>query len=241
MIDYDPLLGEVLAIYPSDRLRLLIPAALICGAAALALGVTFAQVTDWWGPAVTLLGMAAVTLLAGWWVLHRWNREVIVYRRGFTYREGSQVVPLLFNEIKSIHQSGEQLAYFGGRVRRNLYRITMTTVRGEVIVLTNLYRRVGELGELLERLITETLRPRFAAWLEQGETVSFNGLAISAAGIHQGEDHLPWGEFAGYRVQNRRLVIAARGGDWRGVPLNQLDNIVLLLGWLRERLPTQQG
>jgi hypothetical protein len=236
MIERDPLLGDVLALYPSDRLRLLIPAAVVCGAAALAFGLTTAQVLDWWGPIATLLGMAAVTLAVGWWVLHGWNREVILYQRGFSYREGSRVVPLFYNEIFSIHQTGERLVYFGGLVRRTLYRVTVTTIRDEVIVLTNVYRRVGDLGDQLERLTAEVLRARVQQGIEAGETVAFGALGISAAGIHLGAGHLPWGAYSGYRVEQGRLVLAGQSGeDWEAIPLRDLHNLRLLLGLLREQ------
>jgi hypothetical protein len=243
MIEDDPLLGKFIALYPSDRLRLLIPAAAITVPIALALGLTVAQIEAWWGFAITVFGMAGLGLIVGWWVMHRWNWEVMVFQRGFTVREGSKVIPLTYAEIRSIHQQAERLAYFGGMARRTLYRISITTHRDEVVVLTNVYRRVGELGERLEMFINETLRPQVQHRLHSGETVAFGAtVGLKLTGIVQGERELTWDDFGGYRVEDRSLkVLQKDGAIWHAEPLAQIDNIVLLLDFLRSYIPQESG
>jgi hypothetical protein len=184
-----------------------------------------------------------VTLVEGWSVLHLWNREVILYRRGFSYREGSRVVHFLYNEIKSIRQQAERLRSFGGLVRRTVYRITLTTTQDEVIVLTNVYRRVEELSKRLEALVTTTLRPSVLRRMEQGETVAFgSSVGVSAAGLHDGGRSLDWAEYGGYRIERRSLnVLDNVGNVWASVPLASVENATLLLDLLRERETVSRG
>lgn len=237
MLEDDPVLGAVLALHPSDRARLLVPAALVVGAVALTLGLTLAQVEAWWGPLLTVLIIGLVTLAAGWQVLHYWNREVILYENGFSYREGGRTVFFHYGEIRSIRQHAEQLAYFGGLVRRRVYRFTLTTFRDERLVLGNLYVRAGQLGARLEERVNAVLGPLFEERLAKGELVPFaDTLRLSAAGLHDSERDLPWESFGGYAVQGGQLLLRDRSGQtWFAAPLEAVDNIALLLGLLRQR------
>lgn len=239
LIEPDPLLGAPLAHYPSERGRPLIAAALVIGAAAVLLNFTLATVPAWWGPALTIALMALLALALGWAVLHVWNREIILYERGFSYREGSNTVYFLYDEVRGIRLHAQRRAYFFGLWRRNVYRFTVTTIRGETIVITNLYRRAAELATRLEEQITVLLRPTLAARLAAGEAVDFPGaVTLTAEGLQHGERNLTWEHFGGFQIGGRRLVLLDDAGAlWLAVPLDAVENITLLLDLLRERGP----
>lgn len=241
--DADPVLGAVIASYPIDRLRLLLPAGAVCASLAVMLNFTLAQAPVWWGPALTVAIMAAVALVAGWWVLHLWNREVVLYEFGFSYREGGRVVPFLYPEIASLRQRAERLSYFGGLVRREVYRFTLTTIRGERIVLGSRYRRVAELGVRLEERLNHSLLPILQERLARGERIPFSDtLRLSAGGLHDGERALSWDDFGGFRIAGGQLAALDRGGaTWFSLPLPDVDNVALLLELTRSRRPRQDA
>ncbi len=241
MFDADPVLGKYVANYPSDRARLVIPAGVVIGAVALALNFTLATVPDWWGPPLSTLIMALTALGTGWRALHFWNREVVVYERGFSYREGSRIVPFLYGEIASIRQRGERLAYFGGLVRLNRYQFTLTTARGESMTLTNLYRNIEKLGAQLEQKVYALLGPALQERLKQGEMIAFAAdLKLNAAGLHHKGRELAWTDFAGYKVGGGQLNLLAAPDEsvWLSLPLSEIDNIPLLLEFLKRQRPT---
>jgi len=236
MLDDNPVLGKLIASYPSDRGRLLAPAALIMGATAIIFNYTLVELDAWWAPLLTVILMALVVLAAGWYVLHLWNREVILYEQGFSYREGSRPVFFRYTEIGRIRQRAERLAYLGGLYRRTRYEFVLTTWQGDVLVLDNVYRRVSELGARMEQKVNAVLWPVIAERLAQGGTVPFSAtLGMTAQGLCEADRALPWPEYGGYRIQNRRLALLNREGDvWLAVPLTEVDNITLLLEVLRE-------
>jgi hypothetical protein len=238
VVEADPLYGDGIDTYPSDRARLLIPACLIVGIVAVVLNFTIATV-ETWGPPVTVLVMSAVALAAGWRVLHLWNREVILYHDGFSYREGGRTVFFMYEEIRSIRQQGQQLAYFGGLLRRSTLRFTLTTVRDERIVLTSLYRRVEQLGARLEVKVNATLEPIIRSRLEQGDKVLFSDtLRLSRDGLHENGRNLPWPAFGGYKISGGHLRLLSQDGDeWLSLPLGEVDNITLLLPLLKQHQP----
>jgi hypothetical protein len=178
----------------------------------------------------------------GWYVLHIWNREIILYERGFSYREGSNTVFFLYGEIASIRLRAERMVYFGV-LRRNLYRFTVTTRQDERFTITNLYRRAAELGSRLTEQINRVLQPEIARRLAKGEAVAFGDtLTLSANGLHEDGRDLSWAQFGGYQIGGRKLALLdARGEVWYALPLSQVDNITLLLELLRERRPQDQS
>jgi hypothetical protein len=241
MIEDNPVLGAFVASYPSDRGRLLVPSAVVIGFVSVVLNFTLADVNAWWGPALTVVLMALVVLAVGWYILHHWNREVVLYEQGFSYREGSRPVFFRYTEIAHIRQRAERLAYLGGLYRRTVYRFVLTTGQGDVIVLTNLYRRVGELGARIEQKVNAVLWPVIAERLAKGEIVPFStALGLSERGLQEGGRDLNWEQYGGYRIENRRLALLKQSGEvWFAVPLTEVDNITLLLQVLRVRNRTE--
>lgn len=243
MIEADPVLGAVIANYPSDRGRPLIVGGVICGAAAVILNFTLAEINEWWGPVLTVIIMAAIVLMVGWYLAHIWNREVILYQRGFSYREGSNTIFFLYNEVTTIRQRAEQLAYFGGLFRRVAYQITIKTIRDEKLVLTNIYKRIDELSARLEQKVNETLRPDALRELAEGGSVFFgDGLRLDGEGLHSDGRSLSWADFGGYRIHNRQLQLTKHSDEtWAALPLSDIDNITLLLDILRSQQEAALG
>lgn len=238
-VEADPVLGEAIANYPSDRGRALLIAIVIGGAAAVFLNFTLATIPEWWGPALTVAIMAVTALALGWYVLHIWNREIILYEHGFTYREGSNIVPFFYQELRGVRLRAERLSYFGGLVRRNVYAFTVTTEQGDTFTITSLYRRAAELGTRLTEALNRTLRPRLSERLANGDAVAFSDtLRVSHSGLHANDQALRWSEYGGYRVGGRRLSLLDTDGTvWFSAPLAEIENITLLLDLLREHLP----
>ncbi|MBL8165708.1 MAG: hypothetical protein JNJ61_27235 [Anaerolineae bacterium] len=236
MVEADPVLGAFVAAYPSNRARLLIPALIVGGAVAVVLNFTTGAVEAWWGPVVTVALMALVALGLGWRVLHFWNREIMLFEQGFSYREGARTVFFHYLEIISIRQRAERLAYFGGLIRRTSYHYTVSTIKDEQITLNNLYKDVDQLMERVEAKVTPLLDARITAQIKAGESVAFSkSLRISRDGLHEGGRALPWADFAGYKASAGHLLLLARPGDaeWFRIPLAEIDNLAVLIGLLR--------
>jgi hypothetical protein len=238
MIEADPLLGKVIANYPSNRARLLIPAVIAVGVVAVVLNFTVAAIEAWWAPPLTIILTAGACLLAGWPLLHYWNREVLLYENGFSYREGGRTVYFFFHEIVSLRQRGQQLAYFGGLIRRTTYRIALMTIQDERIVLTNLYQNIVQLGTRLEAKIIPFLAQHVDERLAKGERVAFSDtLQLSQNGLHEGGRNLSWDSFGGYKVQGGQLRLLSRpdGSAWFSLPLGDVDNLAVLINLLKNR------
>ncbi len=240
VLEADPVLGNALASYLSNRALRLARGGVFFLLVGFVLTVALWNVEATIAAPVTVAVMGVVGLLVGWYVLHTWNREVVLYEHGFSYREGSAVVFLHYTEIRSIHQRAERLVY-GGILRRTVFRITLITERDETIVLDSVYRRVEDLGPRLEAQINQALTPQVGARIARGEQVAFGGgLLLSASGLHHNESGstLAWEQFGGYGIEQRQLVLLASDGVvWQRVPLVVLVNVTLLLDILKSKRP----
>jgi hypothetical protein len=182
-------------------------------------------------------------LIAGWYVLHNWNREIILYERGFSYREGSTVVFFRYEEVAGIRSRAERLAYFGGLLHRDRYRFAVTTWEGDHFMITNQYRHADRLGTRLTDEINRVLAPVIARRLAEGKMVDFgDALRIGGSGLHDGGRTLAWGDFNGYRIGGSKLTILASGdAEWLALPLGEVENVMLLVALLRGQLAARQA
>lgn len=235
LISPDPYIGNVLAYYPSDRLKPLAIGALIGAPIALVLMLTAAQTEAWWGMPVTVGGMALTGLALGWYVLHNWNREIILYQRGFSFREGSQTVYFNYIEVKWIGLQAKRMAYFGGLIRRDVYKIDVWTYAGDHIQITNLYRRVSELGARLTEQVNVVLRPELERLFLKGERVMFGeGLWLEQSQLCLEGRPLSWDDYEGYRIADGKLLILKRDGTIFHDLLLSMNNITLFIEMLRQ-------
>ena len=83
IIKDDPILGQFIATYPVNRLRLLILGGLVLGVVWFVTTVTLWNVDQDIASIATVTIIFVVSLVVGWGIMHLWNREVVLYERGF--------------------------------------------------------------------------------------------------------------------------------------------------------------
>lgn len=231
----DPVYGAELRNYPSDRGRLLLIGGVVYFSISMVVNAAFASVDASTAAIIVIGTMGVLAVVIGWAILHLWNREVILYERGFSYREGSRTVFFLYSEVQSIQQQAERRSYFGGLIRRHIIRVTVRTAQGETMVLDRIYRRIDELAVQLEQWVNRAKRPIVEAKLENGAEVTFgDGLTLTQQGIKVRDDLLLWDDYAGYRIANRQLILQSKSNtEWGSIPLSNLENPTLLLDLLQ--------
>lgn len=236
-ISDDPVLGNPVKNYPSDRSLLLMRAGIVIGITGMILNVAFLPVEANIAFAFVVIGTAIIGLIAGWYVLHYWNLEVIMYEKGFSFREGSRVVYFRFDEVESLKFQARKMLYFGGLLRRIERQFVIRTVHDETMRLNNVYRNLDQLVEKMENAINPLLRDQLITKISNGYEVPFGeDIKLSSAGIIVNENKLLWDDFANYRVSEGQLIIASTSNDnWEAVPLTKIDNLTVLVPYLKDR------
>jgi len=238
----DPILGRFVAQYPANRLRLLMISGGILLAVWFVVTVALWNVQDELAATITVLILTPVALLTGWYALHLWNREVVLYEKGFTYRRGSQIAYIRYHEVVRTRQAGGIIRYLGGIIKRNTFQFTIITERDEIILFDSLYKNLDDLTLKVEAEIYRVLLPKVNTKLDNGERVGFNDtLFISTTGIKYQSDELVWEQFGGQTIHASQLNLKRADGTlWHTFPLAEVENIRLFLALLRHYQPTRE-
>ncbi|MCU0480010.1 MAG: hypothetical protein MUE54_02215 [Anaerolineae bacterium] len=238
----DPILGRFVAQYPANRLRLLMISGGILLAVWFVVTVALWNVQDDIAATITVLILTPVALLTGWYALHLWNREVVLYEKGFTYRRGSQLAYIRYNDVSRTRQAGGIIRYLGGIIKRNTFQFTIITEHDEIIPFDVLYKNLDDLTLKVEAEIYRVLLPKLNTKLANGERIPFNDvLFISTTGIKYQTDELVWDDFGGQTIQSGQLQLKrADGTIWHTSPLAEIENIRLFLALLRHYQPIRE-
>lgn len=236
IIEDDEVLGRYLAHFPSNRALLLGTAAVLYIIPVAFLQLLFANVDDNAASVVLISSFTILGLLLAWFVLHHWNREIILYERGFTYREGSYLAQFYYTRIYTFQQRAERFELLRW-VRFTRYRVLLITDQDEILRVNNVYSRVGELVQRLEALITKARLPVVEAQLARGDSISFGQhLSLTPQGIEAQARTLAWQDYAGHKIEGKTLkLLDTSNTAWALLPVLEIDNILLLLAVLKKR------
>lgn len=204
--------------------------------------VTLWNVEEGLASTLTVLLITPIALAVGWYMLHLWNREVMLYEKGFTYRRGSQIAYIHYADITRTRQSGGIIRYLGGLIKRNTFQFVVITARDEIIPFNSLYKDLDDLTTRLEAEIYRVLLPKLNTQLADGSSIPFGaGLSLSMTYIAHDNHQVRWHDFGGQDIQMGILSLKkADGTVWHTCPLADIDNIRLFLALIRHYQP-QRG
>lgn len=233
LFDDHPMLGAYRSHHPSGRGRLLLRGAIFYAVPVLLLQIAFWDVAT---PAASIflpISFGAVGLGVAWYVAHLWNREIILYERGFTYREGSRIAEFRYDQIVRVRQKIEQIALFGV-LRFTQYDYTLITSEDEKMRVSNLYSDIERLTASLDAWIARDRLPLVRAQIERDQPVRFgDALQLSRGGLQHDGSELFWHELSSYRVQGGKLLLHKGAEIWAAIAVTDLENPVLLIALLK--------
>lgn len=235
-IEDHSVLGRYVSHHPSRREVLLFRGGLAYTAVVMGLNLIFindeSTVVEYGLPIVFVM----CALVVFWYIAHYWNREVILYQNGFSYRQGSQQGEFYYAEIAALKPNVQRATYFGVFTRTN-FKYLLKTQLDESLLITNLYSDVEKLTDRLERFIIRDRLPLIQDEIGRGIIVDFgDGLRVSNMGVEYDGRELFWHEFVGYKAKQGKLHIQSKTDDaWAEIALDTIDNLLLLVAFLKTR------
>ncbi|XWX03376.1 DUF6585 family protein [Aggregatilineales bacterium SYSU G02658] len=234
-IDDDPVLGRYVMHFTSHRLRLLLQAGAIYAVSAVIITLATFNLEGTLVDVVVPLLYALVAMPLMWAVAHLWNREVIVFEHGFTYRQGSVVAAFPFLLIARVDVQIETLRLFGLLPYERVLG-QLQSEQGDQIRIDWVFKDGRKLLDLLERGVLRDRLPLLQAQLAQGQEVSFGALTLTPDGLRDQDGRaLPWAEFIRARVERDSVVIISGSDVWGRYPERDLHSEALLVLLLKER------
>lgn len=238
LFEADPVLGAYLSHHPSRRDTLLLRGGAIYTIGVVVIQILSLNLNDTWAAIVVPFAYALIALIGFWYVAHLWNREVILYERGFTYREGSYTGYFKYPEIVMLRSRIERVMVFGF-FPITVYDYTLISEHDETLRITNLYSEVAKLTARLDGLIARDRLPVIRKQLEQEKTISFGAIQLNKTGIECAGQSLTWQDFGGYQIRQGQLVILKGESEWQSVTITALENLVVLIATLKAFSPAK--
>ncbi len=231
----DPILGKYVSHHPSNRIRLMIIGGGIYTVAVVIVQAIFWNVSDETASIFIPIIFAGIAVAVLWFMLHHWNREVVLYERGFSYRRGSSTAYILYVNVVKLIQNLEKISFLG--FSRTVYDYKLITDIDETLTINNVYSNPDKLTRALEAYIARDRLPIMRHMIQTGKPATFSErLHIRQEGIMLDDKELFWQEFKGQRVKNGQLILqSATDDEWAIIPVDEIDNPVLLIALLKER------
>lgn len=139
---------------------------------------------------------------------------IVVYQQGLVDNRQAPSQTIRYEQIKNI--------YLAVKIINGVftYLVTLQLKNGQKIQIDEHVANINDLRILLEEQLVKQQLPEAIATYQQGETISFNSLQVSQAGISTGKKTLPWAELESAEIQrisnNVYLKIRQKGNnsDW---------------------------
>jgi len=231
--DPDPVLGKYVSHHPSNRILLLVRAGIFYVVAVVVLQLIFFSVPDDAAAIFLPIAFAGIAGMALWYTLHHWNREVVLYERGFTFRQGSDTAYILYANVIKLMQNIEVIG--AGSLKRRFFDYKLVTDINEVLPITNVYSNPDKLTRLLERAITRDRLQIMQERLSRGEDITLaENFKLTPDGISLADKELFWRELADARVREGQIIIASTSDEaWHSLPADDFDNPMLAMAALK--------
>ena len=235
IFESDPILGKYVSHHPSNRLRLMIISGVIYTFAVGIIQLVFWTVDDSLASIFIPLLFAGVAGAVLWYMLHHWNREVVLYERGFSFRQGSSTAYILYVNVIKLFPNIKKNNFLG--FSWIVYDYKLVTDVDETLSLNNVYSNIDKLTRTLEAFVTRDRLPILRHKMQDGTAIPFSdSLSLSRDGIMLDSNVLFWQEFIGKSVKNGQIILQSIHEDtWASIPVSELDNAVLFLALLKEQ------
>lgn len=233
-----PAYGRYVSHHPSRRIMLLVRGGIIYALAIVVLQALFWNVPDNIAAIFLPMLFAGIAAAIFWYILHLWNREVVLYEHGFTYREGSRTGQFFYADITQIRQNIEQVRLFG-IIPQMVYDYKMTSKHDESLTITYIYSDTQKLLNRLDKFITRDRLPMVRMNINDGKPEWFgDAFKLSKEGIeHDGMDVF-WHEITGIRSRDAHLIIQTKTDEqWARVPVPEIDNVVMMIAIVKALAP----
>ncbi len=231
----DPVLGKYLSHHPSNRLRLMIIGGILYMLPVGIMQLIFWNIENNFASIFLPISFAAIAGAVLWWMLHHWNREVVLYERGFSFRQGSATAYILYANVLQLIQHIERVGFLG--FSRTVYHYQLITDIDETLIINNIYSNPDKLTRSLEAYIARDRLPVVRTNIAEGQAVEFaRNLRITREGIMLDDTELFWQEFKAQRVKDGQLILQSHDNEtWGIIPVSEINNPVLLIALLKHR------
>lgn len=190
------------------------------------------------GMVLLLLGMAA-----GLGAYLNWNKGVVVYDKGFAYRDRKGVQNWTWEEIHSLNAAVTR-HYTNGIYTGTTHQYTLLNRNGGKLVFSDALTKVEDLAAVIEQAIFPRLYAQAAEQYNSGQAISFGPAEIRKSGITIGKKTYPWPEVGQVSMERGFLRVSKKDGGWfsgASAPASAIPNLRVLLSIIDQVIGVKTG
>lgn len=178
---------------------------------------------------VGLLFVAGGVYLA-WRLFAGLGTRIQLFEGGFNVIKGGKTTTASWNDVSQITQRIVRQTYYGIPIWTS-YTYNLQLNNGAKLRFTETIGKVRQMGETMQRQITQALTPRALQALQSGASLPFGKLSVNPMGISNGNETLPWNQISNVNAVNGAIVIGKVGKKlrWAGVSMAKIPNAYVLL------------
>jgi uncharacterized protein DUF6585 len=193
-----------------------------------------------------LVGLGVLWIPLSILAIAEWRRKhnfcVMVYQAGLLYSRPREVIAIRWEEITAIFQQHMRSTLNGVPVGM-FYTFIIQTATGRSFKLTNAVEDIALLGAHIEQATFPHLYSQALTRYQQGETIAFEKLCISPAGLQIGQKILSWPHLRDITIQEGSVRIRQQGKwlAWKSIAVADVANIHVALPLIEEIVVSQKS
>lgn len=186
------------------------------------------------GGAIALIVIGLLFVAGGgyliWRAISALGTRIQLFEGGFNVIKGSKTTAASWNDVSQITQRIVRQTYYGIPIWTS-YSYNLQLTNGEKLRFTETIGKVRQMGEAMQRQITQALTPRALQALQSGASLPFGKLSVNPMGISNGNETLPWNQISNVNAVSGAIVIGKVGKKlrWAGVSIAKIPNAYVLL------------
>jgi hypothetical protein len=171
----------------------------------------------------------AAYYLVGHPVLHG-SWRLCVCADGFLFIKGGQATPCRWDQIAFVRQRVVR-HYTNGVYTGTTFTYTVQRADGVKIVFNQMFRDARQLGERIQREVTNRLTPQALAAVRAGQTLPFGRFSLNWQGLTTPKEAIPWSDIQQVTARSG-LITIQRHNQRRGKSYGRVDSIPNLFVFL---------
>jgi len=182
-------------------------------------------------PGIIAFVLFLCALLAGWSAYKNWNREIVLYEKGFAIRSRKGIQSWPWSDMVSIKIKVTR-HYTNGIYSGTTHEYTLMNRQNEKLRLNDAFSKVEELAASIEQSFFPLIYEPAAKEYNNGHPLEFGPVAISKTGMYFGKKTIPWVDIKEVSLQKGELKISRKGGGWFSgarIPAPAIPNLRVLL------------
>jgi len=149
-------------------------------------------------------GVGALLLFNTW---RNWGVAAALYENGVALNSRGGVRQAVWHDVEAVWQAVTR-HYTNGVYTGTTHAYTLRTNAGEKLVFDDrLGKQVEQLGEGIQRGVTNALYPKYWQALQNGQRLSFGPLAMDREKLYSGKKELRWDEIKAIRIVKGQISV----------------------------------